>query len=69
LQGRELTPYIRVLAVSDVFEALTADRPYRAGMSVDQALEIMRWDVGSHLCGETIDALERGLRAALPLAA
>jgi HD-GYP domain-containing protein (c-di-GMP phosphodiesterase class II) len=69
LQGRELTPYIRVLAVSDVFEALTADRPYRAGMSVEQALEIMRRDVGSHLCGETIDALEHGLRAALPLAA
>jgi HD-GYP domain-containing protein (c-di-GMP phosphodiesterase class II) len=69
LQGRELTPYIRVLAVSDVFEALTADRPYRAGMPVDQALEIMRRDVGSHLCGETIDALERGLRAVVLLAA
>jgi HD-GYP domain-containing protein (c-di-GMP phosphodiesterase class II) len=69
LQGRELTPYVRVLAVSDVFEALTADRPYRAGMSVDAALESMRRDAGSHLCGETIDALERGLRLALPLAA
>jgi hypothetical protein len=29
----------------------------------------MRRDAGSHLCSTTIDALERGLRAALPLAA
>jgi HD-GYP domain-containing protein (c-di-GMP phosphodiesterase class II) len=69
LQGRELTPYSRVLAVSDVFEALTADRPYRAGMPVDEALAIMRRDAGSHLCVETLDALERGLPVASPLAA
>ena len=58
-----------MLAVSDVFEALTADRPYRDGMPVDEALAIMRRDAGSHLCGETLDALERGLQVALPLAA
>jgi HD-GYP domain-containing protein (c-di-GMP phosphodiesterase class II) len=69
LSGRDLTPYSRVLAVSDVYEALTADRPYRAGMPVDEALEIMRRDAGSHLCSETLDALERGLQVALPLAA
>jgi HD-GYP domain-containing protein (c-di-GMP phosphodiesterase class II) len=69
LSGRDLTPYSRVLAVSDVFEALTADRPYRAGMPVDEALAIMRRDAGSHLCSETLDALERGLQVALPLAA
>ena len=31
-------------------------------MPVDEALEIMRRDAGSHLCVETLDALERGLR-------
>ena len=30
---------------------------------------IMRRDAGSHLCSETLDALERGLEVALPLAA
>jgi HD-GYP domain-containing protein (c-di-GMP phosphodiesterase class II) len=69
LAGRDLTPYSRVLAVSDVFEALTADRPYRAGMPVDEALAIMRRDAGSHLCSETLGALERGLQVARPLAA
>lgn len=32
----------RVLAVADVCEALTADRPYRAGMPIEQMLAIMR---------------------------
>jgi HD-GYP domain-containing protein (c-di-GMP phosphodiesterase class II) len=69
LRGNELTPYTRVLAVADVFEALTADRPYREGMPIDQALEIMWRDAGRALCAETLRALERGLGVALPLAA
>ena len=69
LQGSELTPYTRVLAVADVFEALTADRPYRDGMPIDQALEIMRRDAGTALCAETLSALERGLALQLPRAA
>jgi HD-GYP domain-containing protein (c-di-GMP phosphodiesterase class II) len=69
LAGNQLTPYSRVLAVADVFEALTADRPYRDGMAVDRALEIMRRDAGSHLCAETLEALERTLGSQGRLAA
>jgi HD-GYP domain-containing protein (c-di-GMP phosphodiesterase class II) len=69
LAGSSLTPYSRVLAVSDVFEALTADRPYRGGLPVDEALAIMRREAGTHLCGETLDALERSLAVPLELAA
>ena len=65
LRGSELTPYTRVLAVADVFEALTADRPYRDGMPTDQALEIMRRDAGTALCAVTLSALERGLATQL----
>ena len=36
---------MRVLAVADVYEALTADRPYRGPMSVEQALAIIDRDV------------------------
>ena len=32
----------RALAVADVFEALTADRPYRGPMDPDEALAIAR---------------------------
>jgi HD-GYP domain-containing protein (c-di-GMP phosphodiesterase class II) len=61
LVGGQLTPYARVLAVADVYDALTADRPYRSGMPIEQALEIMHRDEGQHLCPETLGALERSL--------
>jgi HD-GYP domain-containing protein (c-di-GMP phosphodiesterase class II) len=58
-----------VLAVADVSEALTADRPFRHGMPIDQSLESMRRDAGTALCAETVAALERGLAPQLPRAA
>ncbi|HEY1478613.1 MAG TPA: HD domain-containing phosphohydrolase [Gaiellales bacterium] len=67
--GASLSSYTRVLAVADVFEALTADRPYRDGMAVDEALAIMQRGAGTHLCIDTLHALERGLRASESLAA
>lgn len=51
----------RVLSVADVFDALTADRPYRAGMPVETALGILRADVGAAFDGDCVAALERAL--------
>ncbi len=48
----------RILAVADVFDALTADRPYRAAMPVDEALSILRADAGTALCPAAIAGLE-----------
>ena len=48
----------RILAVADVFEALTADRPYRGPLDSDTALGIMRRDVGAAFCPEYFEALE-----------
>ena len=42
LRAEDLTTPMRVLAVADVFEAMTSARPYRPGMSVDAALGILR---------------------------
>ena len=36
---------MRVLAVADVYEALTAERPYRGALPVERALEIRRAEV------------------------
>lgn len=38
----------RVLAVLDVFEALTSDRPYRAALPISEALEEIRRGAGTH---------------------
>lgn len=59
----------RVLAASDVYEALSADRPYRAGMDLPKVLGIMRGDSGTAFDPEVFDATEaladRGVFATL----
>ena len=47
----------RILAVADIFEALTADRPYRAGMTTEAALVILRRDAGTKLDANVVEAL------------
>jgi HD-GYP domain-containing protein (c-di-GMP phosphodiesterase class II) len=60
----------RALAVADVFEALTADRPYRRPMEPDEALAICRRDAGQHLDAACVEALAAGIgRAAERFAA
>jgi HD-GYP domain-containing protein (c-di-GMP phosphodiesterase class II) len=48
----------RIMAVADVFDALLADRPYRAGLPLEQVLAILRRDAGSALCADCVCALE-----------
>jgi HD-GYP domain-containing protein (c-di-GMP phosphodiesterase class II) len=60
----ELSLPMRVLAVADVFEALTADRPYREAMTVDEALDILRRDAGLRLCAVCVGALEQSVAPA-----
>lgn len=47
----------RILAVADVFDALVSDRPYRAGMPLEQALGIIQSDAGSKLCPACVEQL------------
>lgn len=49
---------MRVLAVTDVYEALTADRPYRPAYSSEGALGIMRNEVPRRLDRDAFAALE-----------
>ncbi len=51
LKGDEIPLAARIVAVADTFHALISDRPYRKGMSVEKACEILKsgagkqWDV------------------------
>ena len=47
----------RILATADVFDALTASRPYRPALPEEVALRIMERDRGVGLCGDCLDAL------------
>jgi len=57
LRGEELDAPSRAMVVADIYEALTADRPYRAGMTPEKALSILDKERGSKLDGASIDAL------------
>jgi PAS domain S-box-containing protein len=47
----------RIVAVADVFDALTTDRVYRPAMPIDQAIELMRSERGTHFDPEVLDVL------------
>jgi putative nucleotidyltransferase with HDIG domain len=57
LGADELSLPARILAVADVYDALTADRAYRAAMPAEQALGILRGDAGTKLDADAVDAL------------
>ena len=48
LKGEDIPLIGRVLAVVDVFEAVTSHRPYRAPMTREEALSLIRAGSGSH---------------------
>ncbi|HEX6041272.1 HD-GYP domain-containing protein [Longimicrobium sp.] len=64
LPAGELPVAARVLAVADVCDALSAERPYRGALPREQVLGIMRADAGPGLCPDCFHALETALERA-----
>jgi putative nucleotidyltransferase with HDIG domain len=62
LKGDQISLDVRVVTVADVFDALTADRPYRKAMSPAEAFAIMDRDVGSAFDPVCLAALKSALR-------
>lgn len=61
LKGEEIWLEARILTVADVFDALTAERPYRAAMPIAKALAILDADAGTAFDADCISALKSGL--------
>jgi HD-GYP domain-containing protein (c-di-GMP phosphodiesterase class II) len=61
LAGNEIPLETRIITCADIFDALTAERPYRAAMPVTKALEILRGDVGTAVDDRCFAALEKAL--------
>lgn len=58
LKGAEIPVPSRIMAIADVFTALTEDRPYRKGMAPSEALRIVEGMVtGGHLDGDVFKLL------------
>lgn len=62
VKGDDLDVPSRILCVSDMYEALTANRPYRAGLTRDAALAIIRDGSGTKTCPLAAEALTEATR-------
>lgn len=58
LSGEEIPLAARILAVADVYSALTSDRPYREAFNPVEALALMQRDSGRAFDPKIITALE-----------
>ena len=59
LKGEEIPRLARVIAVVDVFEALTSERPYRSPMPATQAMQYIRNGSRTQFDPELVTAFER----------
>jgi HD-GYP domain-containing protein (c-di-GMP phosphodiesterase class II) len=57
LKGNEIAIETRIITACDFYDALTADRPYRAAMPREQALAIMREAIGGAVDLDCFEAL------------
>jgi len=59
----------RIVAVADVFDAMTSQRPYREGLNLREAVDYLLAMRGSHFDGAVVDAFVRALASEGPLTA
>jgi len=61
LAAEEIRIETRIITTADIFDAITASRPYRGAIPIPQALEMMQKTVGTALDPDCYDALVRAV--------
>ncbi len=59
LKGENISLYGRIVAVADVFDALTSVRPYKRAWSLEDAANLLKNESGSHFDPKCVDAFFR----------
>ncbi|MBC3898602.1 diguanylate cyclase [Acetobacterium malicum] len=59
LKGKETPKLSRIIAVGERFDDMTTDKDYRQAISIDDALDEMKRNVGTHYDPEVVEALEK----------
>ena len=62
--AEEIRLETRIITTADIFDAITAERPYRGAIPIPQALEMMEKTVGTALDPACFDALKRAMAKA-----
>ncbi len=61
LAGEDIPLSARIVALSDVFDALTQQRVYKPAMTIEQSMEIINRGSGRHFDPAVVEAFKRGL--------
>jgi HD-GYP domain-containing protein (c-di-GMP phosphodiesterase class II) len=61
LKGEQIVLETRIITTADIFDALTADRPYRPAMPVSKALALMADMVGTAIDADCFAALRQAI--------
>jgi HD-GYP domain-containing protein (c-di-GMP phosphodiesterase class II) len=61
LRGDQIAFETRIITTADIFDALTADRPYRPAMPISRAMAIMSDSVGTAIDGGCFNALRQAM--------
>jgi putative two-component system response regulator len=56
LAGESIPLHGRIVAVADVFDALTSERPYKKAWALDDAVDFLKSNAGSHFDPACVDA-------------
>ena len=63
LQGEEIPLYGRIVAIADVFDALTSNRPYKKAWSFEKASNLLIEEKGKHFDPQIVDCFIENLDA------
>ena len=61
LKAEQIDIATRIITVADIFDAITADRPYRGPIPIPRALEMMAGTVGTAIDADCFEALKAAL--------
>lgn len=62
ITGKHISPWAKLIAVVDVFDALTGERPYREPISPQQAIGYLLRNAGTHFDAEIVQCWEAAFR-------
>ena len=62
LKGEEINIFGRIVAVADVFDALTSERPYKKAWSFDNALTLLKEESGKHFDPKIVNLFIKNIK-------
>lgn len=67
IAGHDIPIEARIVAIADVFDALTSERPYKKAWTIEDALTLLRNEAGKHFDPELVTLFMQNLPAVLEI--